>query len=136
TAPRPPARPSSGAASPASRPAAEPRDDGRAAPRLARPFQCQTPHSTGVSAMSAQQDVLGLIDAGGQIGRAPLVGMQFLHERTVRATNVGLSGPRLKAEHLTSLLFRHRARSRLVAAPRVSVAVSVFTPGGKPAVEI
>src|ERR687888_173842 len=34
-------------------------------------------------AMAAKKDILSFIDAGREVRRAPLVGMQFLHERTV-----------------------------------------------------
>ena len=40
--------------------------------------------------MASQQNFLGLIDLGREIGRAPLVGMEFLHQRAVRpADSVG-----------------------------------------------
>jgi hypothetical protein len=44
--------------------------------------------------------------------------------------------PRLKPQHLIGLLLRHRGRWRAAARPRIIVALSVFTPAGKPAVEI
>ncbi len=37
------------------------------------------------SAMAAQKNVFGLVDPGREIRRPPLVGMQFLHQRAVRA---------------------------------------------------
>ncbi len=37
--------------------------------------------------MTAKKDILGLIDAGREIRRPPLVGMQFLHQRTMRTAD-------------------------------------------------
>ncbi len=86
--------------------------------------------------MSAQEGFLGLVHPGREVRRAPLVGMKFLHQRPVGAPDGLGVRPRLKAQDLVSLLFRHRARLRLAARPRVLVSLSVFTPEGKPAVEI
>ena len=36
----------------------------------------------------AQQDLFGLVDLGSEVGRAPLVGVQFLHQRAVRPADV------------------------------------------------
>lgn len=44
--------------------------------------------------------------------------------------------PKLTPQDLVSLLFRQRARARIAALPRVSVSISVFTPSGRPAVQI
>jgi hypothetical protein len=44
--------------------------------------------------------------------------------------------PRFTPQDLVSLLFRQRARARIAALPRVSISVSVFTPSGRPAVQI
>ena len=60
--------------------------------------------------MPAQEDVLGLIDPGREIRRAPLVGMQFLHQRAMRAADLVLARARPKAQDLIGLLFGH-ARS-------------------------
>ena len=38
--------------------------------------------------MAAEKHVLGLVDAGREIRRPPLVGMQFLHQRAVGAPDV------------------------------------------------
>ena len=38
--------------------------------------------------MAAKKNFLGFVDAGGEIRRPPLVGMQFLHQRAVRTTDV------------------------------------------------
>ena len=86
--------------------------------------------------MSAQQNVLGLVDPGRQIGRAALVGVELQHQGAMRAPNLLGARPRLKAQDLVGLLFRHRAGLRAAARPRIRVALSVFTPAGKPAVEI
>jgi hypothetical protein len=44
--------------------------------------------------------------------------------------------PPLKLQYLVGLLLRRQARWRAAARPRIVVALSVFTPAGKPAVEI
>jgi len=88
--------------------------------------------------MSAHQDVFGLVDLGGQTRRAPLVGMQFLHERPVRPGNIFSRSAFLKPQNFISFILGHRIREHAlpVAAPRVSVAISCRTPSGKAAVEI
>ena len=88
------------------------------------------------STMAAKKDVLGLIDAGPEIRRPPLVGMKFLHERPVGLSDVLRTGPRLKAKDLIGLLFRHFAGTRRSALPRVRTALRVFTPSGARAVRI
>ena len=84
-----------------------------------------------------QQYILGLIDAGRQIRRPPLVGMQFLHERTVRAADLGHAGAGRNAKDLISLLFSHFAASRRMRnEARVRISLRVLTPAGSPAVKI
>lgn len=85
--------------------------------------------------MAAKKDFLGFIDPGRQIGRAPLVGMHFLHQPPVGAADGVGVGPRLQAKDLISFLFRHFAAAR-VSPPRCRVALRVFTPAGIPAVKI
>jgi hypothetical protein len=43
---------------------------------------------------------------------------------------------RLKPQDLVGFLFRHYARLRVSARPRVTISLSVFTPTGKPAIKI
>src|SRR5271169_4012158 len=89
------------------------------------------------SAMATQQDVLGGIDAGGEIRRPPLVGMQFLHESAVRPGDVLRARPGLNAKDLISFLFSHFATARRPApAPRCRITLRVLTPAGIPAVKI
>ena len=71
--------------------------------------------------MMAQKHVLSLIDAGGEIRRAPLIGMQFLHEGAMRPANLLGRRPRLHAKDLIGLLFRH-----FTAAGRGDEAVGVM----------
>jgi hypothetical protein len=91
-----------------------------------------------ISAMAAKQNILGLIDAARKVRRPPLVGMQFLHERSVGATNLAGVRSGLKIKDLISLLFRHFAagHSGTAAVPRTRIALRVFTPAGLPAVKI
>ena len=85
--------------------------------------------------MRAKQSILGLVYTGGEVRRAPLVGVQFLHEPAVGATDLIRARPRLKAKDLIGLLLGHFAGSRR-AAPRCRIALRVFTPSGMPAVKI
>ena len=85
--------------------------------------------------MAAKKDFLGLIDAGGEVGRAPLVRMHFLHQRAVRVGDGVGARASLQAKDLIGLLLRHFSgggRGRPVAAS----ALRVFTPAGLPAVKI
>jgi hypothetical protein len=86
--------------------------------------------------MASKQHILRFIDAGGEVRRPPLVGMQFLHETAVGTPDVLGTRPRLKAKDLISLLFRHFAGSRAQAAPRCRTVLSVLTPSGMTAVKI
>ena len=85
--------------------------------------------------MAAKKDFLGFVDAGREIRRPPLVGMQFLHQRAVRARDVVGARTRLQAKDLIGLLFRHFAAGRR-RPPRCRVTLRVFTPAGIPAVKI
>lgn len=86
--------------------------------------------------MSAQQHFFSLVDPGREIRRPPLVGMEFLHQRPIRFSDLVDARTRLKPQDLVGFIFRHRARLRMSARPRVAIALSVFTPAGKPAVKI
>ena len=86
--------------------------------------------------MSAQQDFFRLIDSGGQIGRASMVGVELLHQRPIRLSDLVEARTRLKPQDLVGFLLRHYSRMRVGARPRVAITLSVFTPAGKPAVKI
>ena len=87
--------------------------------------------------MAAEKNVLGLIHAGRKVRRPPLVGMQFLHEGTVRATDLLGARARLQAKDLIGLLLGHFAGApRRVSRPRCRITLHVVTPSGLPAVEI
>ena len=86
--------------------------------------------------MAAQKNVLGLVYAGREVRRPPLVGMQFLHQRSVGTTDFIGTRPRLHAKDLISLLFRHFAAPGPAARPRCSIILCMLTPAGLPAVEI
>ena len=85
--------------------------------------------------MTAKKDFLGLVDSGREIRRAPLVGMQFLHQRAVRAADVVGARAGLQAKDLIGLLFRHFSAGRR-APPRRRIRLRVLTPTGIPAVKI
>lgn len=93
------------------------------------------PHTPSHSSL-LQKDVLGLIDASGKAGASSGVRMDALHQAPMGLADRLLARPRLKPQDLVGLLLRHRARSRRATLPRVSVTISVFTPAGRPAVEI
>ena len=57
--------------------------------------------------MTAQKNILGFIDAGSEIRRSPLVGVEFLHQRTMSADDFFSLGSGLKAKDLVGLLMRH-----------------------------
>ena len=86
--------------------------------------------------MRSKQSILGLVYPGGEVRRAPLIGMQFLHERTVGASDFVAPRARLQAKDLIGLLRRHFATRRRAAFPPCRITLRVLTPGGKPAVQI
>ena len=61
--------------------------------------------------MRAKQSILGLVYTGSEVRRAPLVGMQFLHEGAVRAADFVPARPRLQAKDLIGLLVPSFCRS-------------------------
>ena len=87
--------------------------------------------------MASKQHILRFVDASSEISRRrpPLVGMQFLHERTVGSADFVAPRARLQAKDLIGLLLRHFAGSR-AAAPRCRVTLNVLTPSGMTAVKI
>ena len=86
--------------------------------------------------MAAQKNILGFIDAGREVRRPPLVGMQFLHQGAVGTSDLLRARPRLNAKDLIGLLFRHFAAARRVPVPRCRISLRVLTPAGLPAVKI
>lgn len=86
--------------------------------------------------MAAKQNIFGLVDARGQIGRSSLVGMEALHQGPVRAGDLFGGRARLKAKDLMGLLLRHWAMPHRVSGPRCKITLRVFTPEGIPAVKI
>ena len=89
--------------------------------------------------MTVKQRILGFVDAGREVRRPPLIGMEFLHQGTVSPADVVGARPRLQAKDLIGLLFRHFAGWRspdLSALPPCPIALRVFTPAGKPAIQI
>src|SRR6201987_3044276 len=86
--------------------------------------------------MRSKQSILGLVYPGGEIRRAPLVGMQFLHERAVGPSDLVAPGARLQAKDLIGLLLRHFASRRRAELPPCRISLRVLTPSRKPAVQI
>ena len=85
--------------------------------------------------MAFEKKILGLIDPRREIRRAPLIGMEFLHQRTMRTADIGGARSRLNAKDLIGLLLRHFSAVDMTR-PRCRTRIRVFTPGGLPAVKI
>src|SRR5262249_45640788 len=90
----------------------------------------------GCAVLFFKERILFLGFPGGEVRRPPLVGMQFLHERTVGASDFAVPRARLQAKDLIGLLRRHFATRRRAALPPCRITLRVLTPGGKPAVQI
>ena len=85
--------------------------------------------------MLPEKRILGFVDASRQVVRSPMVGVEFFHQRAMRAPDgVGI-GTGLKAKDLVGLLMRHWP-ARRAAQPRCRIGLRVLTPGGVPAVKI
>jgi hypothetical protein len=85
--------------------------------------------------MAAKKGFLGFIDAGREKRRAPLVGMQFLHQRAMRTPDVVGARAGMQTKDLLGLLLRHFSAARR-APPRCRVRLRVLTPAGIPAVKV
>ena len=84
--------------------------------------------------MATKQHLLGLVDLGREIGRPPLVGMKFLHQRAVSPPDVLGARPRRHAKDLIGLLLGHFAAARRPQAPlshRPARAHASWAPGGQ-----
>jgi hypothetical protein len=91
--------------------------------------------------MSAEKTASGLVESNlvefDRTGRRPaLIGVDLLHQATVRRTDFRLTGAGRKAKDLVGVLMSHGARIRRAARPRCDIRLAVYTPGGEPAVEI
>src|SRR5947199_8972157 len=86
--------------------------------------------------MRAKQSILGLVYTGGEVRRPPLVGMQFLHERTVGPADFVTPRPRLQAKALLGLLVRNFPARRRAALPPCRISLRVLPPAGKPPVQM
>ncbi len=88
--------------------------------------------------MVTQEDIFGLINASRQIRRAPMIRVEFLHQRPVSPDDRFARRTFLKSKHLISQIFGHRAAVPVVIPPppRVGVTLICMTPAGKPAVQI
>ena len=90
----------------------------------------------GGNSTSAQQQVLGGVDARSKKIRPAAIGVHPLHKAPVSLADLLFRGPRLKTKHLVGLLLGHGARSRRASLPRVVVRMRVVTPAGRPAVKV
>ena len=85
--------------------------------------------------MLPEQRVLGFVDAGRKVVRAPLIGVDSFHQRPMGMDDVLGLGAGLKAKDLVGLLLRHWP-ARRAAPPRCRIGLRVLTPAGIPAVKI
>lgn len=86
--------------------------------------------------MSTQDIILGALQPGRFIA-SDLLGFAAPADAIAPRNVPSAHRQRLtKPQDLVAMLFRQRARARLAALPRVMVHVSVFTPAGRPAVQI
>src|SRR5919202_6444270 len=79
---------------------------------------CDLSFASRVAPMLSKKKVLGLVEAGRKISRAPLVRVDALHERAMGLPDFRRPGARPKAQDLIGFLFRQRARARRAALPR------------------
>ena len=86
--------------------------------------------------MSADKMLFGFVDASGESGRAAPVGMDLLHQASVRFPDFRLAGTRLNAKDVKGFLRVHADRVRRRASPLRVTTLTVVTPAGMPAVEI
>jgi hypothetical protein len=84
--------------------------------------------------MVSAQHIIRSIDAGNEVRRRPLVGMNFLHEPRVEV-RFRLAQSSHKVSDLINFLVGHLAATRQTP-PRCSVALRVFTPSGIPAIKV
>ncbi len=88
--------------------------------------------------MLAQDHVLRSVDPRREIVASPVIGVELLHEGSVRRADSLRARARLKAKDLIGFLLGHRSVQATAAAhiPRTRVSLCVLTPCGRPAVEI
>lgn len=97
-------------------------------------LQTQTMQGSG---LDADQNIAGLIQPGGNLGRAPPVGMPLFHHLTMRAQDIAARRAFAKAKDLIGLVLGHRSGADISGTvARVTVAIACTTPAGKAAVEI
>ncbi len=86
--------------------------------------------------MSSEKLVFSLVEFRSQEGASPLVGVEPLHKPAVRSSDFRFAGAGRKPQDLVGLLICHGARARRAALPVCSIRLEVYTPAGKPAIEV
>ena len=86
--------------------------------------------------MSVEKNALGLVDASRQEIRAAAIRMDALHKAPMGLTDLLRVGAGRKTKDFIGLLLGHGARTRRASCPRALVRLRVFTPAGKPAVQV
>ena len=85
--------------------------------------------------MSAQQNILGLIDPRGQSGRAAMIWMKLLHQTAVRGDDLLAARALRQAQDFVRLIAGQRSAAP-PPLPRVTITLLCLSPRGEPAVEI
>lgn len=86
--------------------------------------------------MSTEKQVLSLVEFRSKEGATASVGVNALDKPAVRSSDFRIAGSSRKPQDLVGLLIGHGARARRSSMPLCSIRLEVFTPAGKPAVEI
>ena len=86
--------------------------------------------------MIGEQNVLGFIDPRRQEKRPADIGMQALHQASMRLADIGRGAPRFKTKDLVGLLLSHGARTWRSTMPLATIRLRVVAPDGNPAIRI
>lgn len=86
--------------------------------------------------MQSEQNIPGFVYPRGKDGSAAEIGVQSLHKAAMRLADVRRTGSRFKTKDLVGFLLSHGARTWRASLPRADVRVSVYAPGGEPALKI
>lgn len=85
--------------------------------------------------MIGEQNVLGFIDPRRR-GRPSDIGVQALHQASMRLADVSRGTPRFKTKDLVGLLLSHGARTWRSTMPLATIRIRVVAPDGNPAIRI
>ena len=86
--------------------------------------------------MTIQQNFLGFVDPRRKERSAAEIGMQSLHQATMRLTDFRRPSSRFKTKDIVGLLLGHGARTWRASLPPARIRLRVVAPDGKLAVKI